>query len=35
VPLPAQRFVGREQEIAEALRETCAVIERELGASES
>jgi DNA-binding IclR family transcriptional regulator len=31
VPLPAQRFAGREEEIATALRETCAAIERELG----
>jgi DNA-binding IclR family transcriptional regulator len=31
VPLPAQRFAGREEEIAAALRETCAAIERELG----
>ncbi len=33
VPLPAQRFAGREEEIAEALRETCATIERELGSA--
>lgn len=31
VPLPAQRFTGREDEIATALRQTCAAIERELG----
>lgn len=35
VPLPAQRFVGREEEIAGALREACASIERELGAVEA
>ena len=33
VPLPAQRFAGREEEIATALRQTCATIERELGAA--
>jgi DNA-binding IclR family transcriptional regulator len=31
VPLPAQRFTGREDEIATALRQTCTAIERDLG----
>jgi DNA-binding IclR family transcriptional regulator len=31
VPMPAQRFEGREEEIASALRETCAAIEADLG----
>jgi DNA-binding IclR family transcriptional regulator len=31
VPLPAQRFVGREEEISAALRSTCEAIERDLG----
>lgn len=31
VPLPTQRFIGREEEIATLLRETCDRIERELG----
>lgn len=35
VPLPAQRFVGREEEISTALLQTCAAIERELGADVS
>lgn len=34
VPLPAQRFVGREDEIAAALREVCASIEQALGTSD-
>ena len=33
VPLPAQRFVGREDEIAQALMQTCAAVERDLGYS--
>ena len=35
VPLPAQRFGGREEEISTALLQTCAAIERDLGIAES
>lgn len=34
VPLPTQRFVGREDEIADALRKTCDRIQRDLGTAE-